>query len=137
MRNRKLEHDRYREFLSEPDEEKKFRDKVLKPGVVHEIHLSEDASPDPTDLSNYYTKTQIDALLSGLTAPLSTCFTALARHNFLMYDEVNECWKNQLLDMDFEDSINYTCANMWEALCALIRIEDSISGEGITIEDAI
>lgn len=133
---RREDDDKYQEFLREPDEEKKFRDKVLKPGVVHEIHMAEDAL-DPADLSNYYTKTQIDALLAALPTPLSTCLTALARHDFLMYDEVNECWKNQLLDMDFEDSVDYTCTNMWEALSALIRIEDSLFGEGLTIEDAL
>ncbi len=133
---RKQDDDEYQEFLREPDKEKDFRDKVLRPGVVHEIHLHEDTEPDPPDLSDYYTKEEIDPLFEALSV-LSTCLTTLARHNFLMYDEVNNCWKNQLLDMDFEDSINYTCTNMWQALCALIRIEDSISGEGITIEDSI
>lgn len=136
MDDRKKEEILYEDFLEEPDEEKKFRDKVLKPGVVHRIHLAGDTVPDTTDLSNYYTKAEINTLLAALGV-LTTCFVSLDRHNFLMYDEINSCWKNQPLDMDFEDSINYTCTNMWQALCALIRIEDSYFGEGITIEDSL
>ena len=133
---RKEDDKRYQEFLQEPDQEKYLRDKVLRPGVIHEIHLNKDAEQDPADFSDYYTKDEIDALFAALSI-LPACLTTLARHNFLMYDEFDECWKNQLLDQDFEDSINYTCTTMWEALCALIRIEDSIAGWGITIGDAI
>ncbi|HEC60731.1 hypothetical protein LCGC14_0461080 [marine sediment metagenome] len=134
---RKEDDDKYQEFLQEPDKEKDFRDKVLRPGVVHDIHLHGDTEPDPIDLSGYYTKAEVDALLAALTAPLPTCLTTLARHNFLMYDEVEECWKNQLMDLDFEDSIDYTCTTMFEALVALIRIEDSYAGNTITVEDSI
>ena len=134
---RKEDDDKYQEFLREPDEEKEFRDKVLRPGVVHGIHLNRDAESDPIDLTNYYTKAQIDALLAALSGGLPTCFTTLARHNFLMYDEIDECWKNQLMDLDFEDSGDYTVTNMWEALIALIRIEDSLAGEGLILEDAL
>lgn len=35
--------DNYKDFLQEGDQEKLSRDKVLKRGVVHEIHLAEDA----------------------------------------------------------------------------------------------
>ena len=125
----------YEDFLQEGDQEKGLRDKVLKRGVVHEIHLAEDAA-GVVDLSNYYTKAEVDALLAALGI-LPTCLTSLIRHDFLMYDEVNGCWKNQLMDMDFEDTIDYTCTNLWMALNALIRIEDSYAGDGIIIEDSL
>lgn len=68
MNKRKREEDRYREFLQEPDREKEFRDKVLKPGVVHEIHLAGDTAED---FSNYYTKAEIDVLIEALGDVLS------------------------------------------------------------------
>lgn len=49
----------YEDFLQEGDQEKGLRDKVLKRGVVHEIHMAEDS------VGNYYTKTEIDALLAA------------------------------------------------------------------------
>jgi len=126
----------YREFLDEPNKEKEFRDVVLKPGVVKAIHLYEGAGGTDVDLSNYYTKAQIDAIIAALGV-LDTCISTPIRHDFLMYDEVNLCWKNQFLEMDFEDTIDYTCTNLWMALNALIRFEDSYTGDGITIEDAL
>lgn len=125
----------YEEFLQEADLEKATRDKVLKRGVVHEIHLAEDAE-GIVDLSNYYTKSEVDALLAALGI-LPACVSSPIRHDFLMYDEINECWKNQLLDMDFEDTIDYTVTNMWMALIALIRIEDDLGGDGLIVEDAL
>ncbi len=127
--------DIYKKFIQEGNLEAGFRDKVLNPGVVHEIHLAEDAK-NIADFSDYYTKDEINALLAALGV-LPTCLSSLARHNFLMYDETNLCWKNQLLDMDFEDSISYAVTDMWQALFALIRLEDSLDGAGLTIEDSI
>jgi len=137
MSDRLKESKKYLNFLLENDNEKEKRDEVIRPGVIHRIHLNEDAQTDDPDLSDYYTKTEIDALLLSVTGALPTCLTSLARHSFLMYDEVDECWKNQLLDLDFEDSINYECSNMWEALAALIRIEDSLAGNTIIVEDSL
>lgn len=137
---RKEDDDKYQEFLREPDEEKEFRDKVLRPGVVHGIHLNrdaEDAESDPIDLTNYYTKAQIDALFAAFSGGLPTCFTDLVRHDFLVYDEINECWKNMVFELDFEDSIDYTVTNMWGALIALIRIEDTLAGGGLILEDTL
>lgn len=121
-------------FLQEGDREKELRDKVLKRGMVHEIHLAKDASSSIVE--DYYTKSEVDALLAALGI-LPACASSPIRHDFLMYDEVNKCWKDQLLDMDFEDTIDYTCTNIWQALGALIRIEDSYAGDGIIIEDAL
>jgi len=126
---------KYREFLERGSQEKILRDKVLKPGVVHEIHLAEDVE-NTIDLSDYYTKSEVTALLAALGV-LSTCSPSPGRHDFLMYDELNECWKDQLLDMDFEDTIDYTVTNIWQALGALIRFEDSLVGACLTIEDSI
>jgi len=138
MTDRNKESIEYQKFLEEPNEEKKLRAKVLQPGSVKAIHLYEGAAPapTPTDLSDYYTKAQVDALLAALGI-LPACVSSPIRHNFLMYDEVNKCWKNQFLEMDFEDTIDYTCTNLWMALNALIRIEDSYAGDGIIIEDAL
>ncbi len=62
---------------------------------------------------------------------------APARHDFLMYDPITSRWISFEMDMDFEDSIDYEVSNMWEALTALIRIEDSLDGEGLIIEDEL
>lgn len=126
---------KYDDFLREGNLEAYFRDKVLKPGVVHKIHMAEDAE-NIIDFSNYYTKAEIDALFAALGV-LATCLSSPDRHNFLMYDAVNECWKNQLLDIDFEDTIDFTVSNIWQALTALIRTEDTLAGAGLIIEDSI
>ena len=136
MTDRNKEAVEYRKFLDEKNQEKEFRDKVLQPGSVKAIHLYEGVGGTDTDLSDYYTKAQVDALLAALGI-LSTCVSSPVRHDFLMYDEVNLCWKNQFLEMDFEDTIDYTCTNLWMAINALIRFEDSYTGDGIIIEDAL
>ena len=74
------------------------------------------------------------ATLAGLT---DVNLTAPGRHHFLMYDPVAAEWINFELDLDFEDDVSYTVSNMWEALVALIRIEDSLDGEGLEIIDAL
>ena len=63
--------------------------------------------------------------------------TAPGRHHFLMYDPVAAEWINFELDLDFEDWLDYTFTNIWEALTALIRIEDGVLAGGITIEDEL
>ena len=63
--------------------------------------------------------------------------TAPGRHHFLMYDPVAVEWINFELDLDFEDWLDYTFTNIWEALTALIRIEDGVLAGGIIIEDAL
>jgi len=135
MTDRNKEAIEYRKFLEEKNEEKELRDKVLQPGSVKAIHLYEGAAPS-TDLSDYYTKTEVNALLAALGI-LPACVSSPIRHDFLMYDAVNECWKNQFLEMDFEDTIDYTCTNLWMGLNALIRFEDSYAGNGIIIEDSL
>ena len=146
----------YEDFLQEADKEKSIRDKVLKRGVVHEIHMAEDSVSNyytqaeinalfalyytkaeiDAIIALHYTKAEIDAIIAALGG-LDTCISTPIRHDFLMYDGVNLCWKNQFLEMDFEDTIDYTCTNLWMAINALIRFEDSYTGDGIIIEDTL
>lgn len=145
MNKRKREEDRYLNFLQEPEREKEFRDKVLKPGVVHPIHLSRQSKTtiEWADIQNkpaLYTQAEIDALLAArdeLSELLDVSISSPVRHNFLMYDESTDKWINNLLDMDFEDSIEFTCTNIFQALAALIRIEDSLTGDTIIVEDSL
>ena len=59
------------------------------------------------------------------------------RHDVLIYNEETNLWENHLLDLDFEDSIDYAVADIWQALTALIRLEDDLAGDGLIIEDSL
>jgi len=96
MSDRKKDDELYRRFINEPEEEKRFRDRVLKPGAVHDIHLNEDAEPEPTDLSDYYTKDEIEALLAALSVytkqEVDDLLAALSFELFLaVWDDEYEC----------------------------------------------
>lgn len=141
------EDQQYAKFLQDPEEEDRLRQAVLKPGKVKPIHLDhrleEVQEVEWDNILNkpcLYTCSEIDAFLNAqdeLSELEDVNLTSPGRHSFLIYDEVNSKWIDYTLDLDFEDSVNTTASNIWQALCILIRLEDDLSGMTLTVEDSL
>lgn len=138
----------YADFLREPDEERYLRSKVLKPGKVQPIHLSERVSEDIAVLwaniqnkPSLYTQAEVDALLAAQLAGIiafldaqdelselnDVTLSSPSRDDFLRHDGVD--WKNYGLNLDFDEGvIGETIGDFWQLLKKLVKIEDAFDG---------
>lgn len=127
----------YAAFVQQPKQDEKSRSEVLKPGKVKPIHIDDRAKQfmgvEWDNILNkpcLYTCDEVDALLASfaLSSLSDVCVSSPGRHDFLMYDEENDCWKNYGLSQDFEDIDPSQITDFHTLSMAFIRIEDALTG---------
>lgn len=124
----------YASFVQETKKEQEYRSRVLKAGKVKPIHIDDRfkqfANVEWDNILNkpcLYTCDEVEALLSAY-ARITTCISGADRHDFLMYDEEDECWTNYNLSQDFEDVDPSQITDFHTMMMALVRIEDALTG---------